>query len=783
MSTSSPRRKRSNLKARIELPPGQMSRLWTYLRRGDVLVRLGLCLLAAIVMWGATRGWCPPFSYTSGYIPQRDIVASIDFSAGELDVPENERRRQRARAQTICIYTHDVQPLVELRQALKNRVFQVTRGETFENLDDDDRKAWQEFLPSTESMDNEEQLFRDFNLALAEDAELQKFERAVQIAFADFERDGLLVQLEHQFEEGSQTSIEVRPKGRPELAKRLDVENVRVARATADLKKRLHDGFQAAGLPEAQLDTLSQLVTNWLNGKRIPSTLKLDADATNLARKSAVESIEEATINYHAGDRLAVAGVPLTTHDVEQRLRAEYDTITNRLSIPSRIRHTLAHFGMYIAMYVLCGTYFFFQERRLLTDTRRLATMLGLVVVTVLLCCTAAGDRWRAEVIPITLFGITVAIAYRRELALLLSAVVSLVVTLVIGHSLPEFVILVASVSSSILLVGRIRSRTKLIYVGLGTALVTTFTTLGVGTLTGQAYGWSGVSSLDHLSGLGSGIFALWLALGALWFGFCALVAGVLMTGLLPFIEKLFDVQTDISLLELGDAAHPLLQELVRRAPGTYNHSINVASIAEAAAEAIGANGLLCRVGAYFHDIGKMLKPGYFVENQSHDGNRHESLMPAMSTLVIIAHVKDGADLARQHRLPRSIIDFIEQHHGTTLVEYFYNQAAKQSEADPNAAEVDETSFRYPGPKPQSKEIGVMMLADASESACRTLTDPAPSRIEHLVHDIAMKRLLDGQFDECSLTLRELAIIEDSLVKSLTAVYHGRVKYPSQQTA
>lgn len=153
-----------------------------------------------------------------------------------------------------------------------------------------------------------------------------------------------------------------------------------------------------------------------------------------------------------------------------------------------------------------------------------------------------------------------------------------------------------------------------------------------------------------------------------------------------------------------------------------------------------------------------------------------------MSTLVIIAHVKDGADLARQHRLPRSIINFIEQHHGTTLVEYFYNQAAKQSEADPDASEVDETSFRYPGPKPQIKETGVMMLADASESACRTLTDPAPARIEHLVHEIAMKRLLDGQFDECSLTLRELAIIEDSIVKSLTAVYHGRVKYPSQQS-
>jgi putative nucleotidyltransferase with HDIG domain len=265
-----------------------------------------------------------------------------------------------------------------------------------------------------------------------------------------------------------------------------------------------------------------------------------------------------------------------------------------------------------------------------------------------------------------------------------------------------------------------------------------------------------------------------------IWLGGCAIAAGLLMSGLLPFIERFFNVQTDLSLLELGDPAHPLLQELVRRAPGTYNHSINVASIAQAAAESIGANGLLVRVGAYFHDIGKMLKPGYFVENQHGDDNCHESLLPAMSTLVIIAHVKDGADLARQHNLPDSIIDFIQQHHGTTLVEYFYRRANEQRESDPEAASVDEGSYRYPGPKPQTREAAVLMLADAVESAARTLVDPAPARIESLVDDIAMKRLLDGQFDECGLTLRELSTIQKSLVKSLAAVYHGRIKYQEQ---
>jgi cyclic-di-AMP phosphodiesterase PgpH len=265
----------------------------------------------------------------------------------------------------------------------------------------------------------------------------------------------------------------------------------------------------------------------------------------------------------------------------------------------------------------------------------------------------------------------------------------------------------------------------------------------------------------------------------ALW----SVIAGSLMTCLLPLVERVFQVQTDLSLIELGDPAHPLLQELVRRAPGTYNHSITVASLAQAAAESIGARGLLVRVGAYYHDIGKMLKPGYFVENQTQGNNRHDQLMPAMSTLVIIAHVKDGVDLARQNRLPESLVDFIQQHHGTTLVEYFYRQAADRNKANPQDAEIDESSFRYPGPKPQTKEAGVLMIADAVESASRVLVEPTPARLENLVQDLTRKRLADGQFDECGLTLQEVHLIGESLVKSLSAMYHGRVKYPDQESA
>jgi putative nucleotidyltransferase with HDIG domain len=467
-------------------------------------------------------------------------------------------------------------------------------------------------------------------------------------------------------------------------------------------------------------------------------------------------------INYLPGDPLAQAGEPISpvTHKL---LRLEYDSAGAQPTWYDRAMRSGAVAGMFIALFTLCGFYIAFREPKLISNLAKFSLLLGMTTVTVLLAYWVASEL-RAEIIPIMLFGMTIAVAYQQELAMLLTAAVALVVVFLAGFGMTSFVVLTATASVAILLLGRVRSRRKLIYVGLTAGLASALTSLGVNTLLGPTP-------------------TLPIVYTALWCGLWGLVSAFLMTGLLPFIENLFGVQTDLSLIELGDVAHPLLQELVRRAPGTYNHSIMVASIAEAAAEAIGAHGLLVRVGAYFHDIGKMLKPGYFVENQGMSGNRHDDLVPAMSTLIIIAHVKDGADLARQHHLPQPIIDFIQQHHGTTLVEYFYGRAAAEQKANDPDRQVDESSFRYPGPKPQSKEAAVLMLADAVESASRSLVEPAPARIESLVHDIAMKRLLDGQFNACGLTLQELQTIEESLIKSLIAVYHGRVKYPGQRTA
>lgn len=247
---------------------------------------------------------------------------------------------------------------------------------------------------------------------------------------------------------------------------------------------------------------------------------------------------------------------------------------------------------------------------------------------------------------------------------------------------------------------------------------------------------------------------------------------------LLPLVEPLVGICSDLTLLELSDLNHPLLKRMALESPGTYHHSQVVAQLAENGARAIGANALQVRVGALFHDIGKMLKADYYVENQrpGQGGNKHDELSPSMSALIIASHVRDGIDLGRKWRLPREVIDFIPQHHGTQVMEYFYHKAL---EADDNeTVKVDD--FRYPGPKPQRRETAVLMLADAVEAATRSLAKPTPSRIKEITKQICDKRMLSGELDESRLTLSDLARIREAFIPLLTGIHHARIAYPGQ---
>jgi putative nucleotidyltransferase with HDIG domain len=261
------------------------------------------------------------------------------------------------------------------------------------------------------------------------------------------------------------------------------------------------------------------------------------------------------------------------------------------------------------------------------------------------------------------------------------------------------------------------------------------------------------------------------------WHAMATFMVGLFIQSLLPVIEKTFRIATSMTLLDYSDANQPLLKRLAMEAPGTFSHSLLVGSIAEAAAESIGCNGLLCRVGAYYHDIGKINKPGYFVENEIGSVSRHGELSPAMSQLIIVGHVKDGIEMAKEYGLPAVLRQFIETHHGTTLVEYFFSEAKKKK--DGKQPTPSESEFRYVGPKPRTKEAAIVMLADTAEGTVRSMPgDLTPTKIETAVHNMAMKRLQDGQFDECELSLRELSQIEASISKTLAAHHHGRIAYP-----
>ncbi len=639
----------------------------------------------------------------------------------------------------------------------------------------DDAPPAAENKPVTET-DPVQRAFERFTSAIQDDSSLEALKIGLETALLNITRTGLLENLEHEFGEGSVKQIMVYPLGddltTSASTKTVDVPRVRIGEISEELHSRLRtslDNQENITDPRYVADRLY----DWLK-PRLPTTLKLDKPATERSMRNAERRTENAYKLYSPGSPLEKrtltaedasvisAGRPLDDEDI-LLLKAEHEAFVKSMTIRDRITYTLANWGMYFAVFsLLCG-YLYYRDRTLIDDLRQFALLLGLFMVTVIVAwILSVNNHWRAEVIPISMFAMTIAIAYHRELALLLSALAALVFTISHGYGMAEFVVLTATAFVASLLCGRIRSRTRLVYIGLISAAVAFPTTIGIGTIAGQP--------------LGTPLF-----LDGVWFAGGALLAGLFMTALLPFLEQWFGIQTDISLLELSDANHPLLKQLVQRAPGTYNHSINVASISEAAAESIGANGLLCRVAAYFHDIGKMRKPEYFIENQGVGGNKHDDLVPTMSTLVIIAHVKDGAEMGRKNHLPPRIIDIIEQHHGTTLVEYFYRQAARKKEENEESSNIEEADFRYPGPKPQTQEAAVVMLSDAVESASRTLREPTPARIENLVKSISKKKLDDGQFDQCSLTLQQLRIIEKSLIKSLNAMYHARVKYPDQQ--
>jgi putative nucleotidyltransferase with HDIG domain len=354
--------------------------------------------------------------------------------------------------------------------------------------------------------------------------------------------------------------------------------------------------------------------------------------------------------------------------------------------------------------------------------------------------------------------GMLITLLVSFNTAFLIVVLMSVFLSLIFGGKIPDItlVLLVGSTVGMFAVKGA-RRRARILWAGLLAGIAKFLAIVCIGLINGMQMDFF---IKDGAWGIASGI-----------------LSGFIVMGLLPVFEHLFKVPTNISLLELSDLNHPLLKKLAIEAPGTYHHSIMVGNLAEAACDSIGANSLLARVGAYYHDIGKIPKSEYFSENEMGGGSRHSTLTPSMSALIIGKHVKDGVEMAKQYKLNHKIVDFITQHHGDSRISYFYQKALEKSE---DGTVVDEDNFRYPGPKPQTKESAIILLADSVEASSRTLNAPTPASIRNLVKKIVNNKFIDGQLDGCNLTLKDMHDIADSFVRVLMGTFHTRLDYPEE---
>ncbi len=706
-----------------------------------------LLALSAAVTAAIVHGPGPPFTYRLGQKPDREIRVNVkEFRLRNQTKTSNER--QAAADKVPPSMVNDPAPIKDLADRLDDLTVTIAKADGLDELAEPVRFTWK-LTPET---------FLDIKAATDTPERRDNLHVQLKKAFEPLLFNGVLgPEALPRTEESSSILAVHNLDESAEAAHQVPRERVvpeRIVKPGGPVYRDFVAAFTSPHLGEV----LFQLVADKIDSR---PTLTYEPEITASMRQIARNSVGEKFDTFKRGEVLVEQGQSIGEEQLIL-LRMEHDQAGIDRGIGERFRRLLGILTVVAGLFLLVGYYVFWHEPKIAGSLRHIATICGMVMLCLAIVRLLSTQTWNAELVPVALAAMILAIAFHPNFALMATFGLSLLTCIALGGQLALFLVLMGGTAAGVLALNEVRSRTKLIKVGATAAL--------------------GYLVMTWATGLWEHEPIELIRSDGFWRAGWGLMAGFFLGGSLPFLESALGIVTGISLLELGDITHPLLQELVRRAPGTHNHSITVGAIAEAAAERIGADGLLVRIGAYFHDIGKMLKPHYFIENQVGAVNRHANLAPAMSTLIIIGHVKDGLDLGRQHHLPEPILDLIEQHHGTTLVEYFFHEANRRNCSE-DGTTIHESAFRYPGPKPQSREAGILMMSDCVESASRSLSEPTPSRIEGLVSDLIDKRLRDGQFDECGLTLREIAEIRDSLIKSLIGIYHGRVKYPEQRTA
>ena len=504
-------------------------------------------------------------------------------------------------------------------------------------------------------------------------------------------------------------------------------------------------------LSSQELESNIEVILREMCESQIKANYFFDQSKTDEAVKEALKSVSKVMIKKN--QTIVKEGEPITQQQIN--ILTELGLVGEDLSKDYIYTYIILAF---FVLFVLGMQYMYLkkEKKEILIDTKLVFLILLLNLLSVI--SARVFTFVSLFIIPIACAPILMTVFLDSKISIVINSLNLLFVTVIVGFDPQVILIGIVSTIVSSTTLKKVSQRNDILYSTAYVAAAVAVVILSSGIL------------------LSNNIKQILLDVILAVFG--AFISGILAMGLLPFLESSFSLVTNMKLLELSNPNNPLLKRLLMEAPGTYHHSVMVANLAEVAAEEVGANPMLVRVGAYYHDVGKIKRPFFFGENQLGGTNPHDKISPTLSTTIIISHVKDGLELAKEYDIPKVVSDMIVQHHGTTLVKYFYYTLNNSSE---NPDEIREEDFRYPGPKPQSKEAAIIMMADSVEAAVRSIQEPTLEKIEDMVNNIVKDKMNSNQLNECDLTFRELEVIKACFLRVLKGIYHHRIEYPTEK--
>jgi len=516
---------------------------------------------------------------------------------------------------------------------------------------------------------------------------------------------------------------------------------------TSNAQEFIRSRIAGAALPGASGEIALQLALN-----EIKPNFYYDQAKTDEMKAEAAEKVSPVIIKK--GQIIVKEGEPVTSRQID--LLKDLGLLNSQSGFQP---YLYAALGMLVLLVLAVQWFYIYRlHPEVYMDESKLI-MISLLNFTAVFIArmTAAASMF---FIPLAFIPMVFTIALGQRISMASSLLNCILISGAVNFDLEITILAVANALIGSLATRKLQQRNKILYASAAVAAINAAMAFSLGLLLS-----------NNVSDVGQKVMQVFAA---------SLMSGMLAIGFLPFLEHMFGIVTTTKLLELSNPNSPLLKRLLMEAPGTYHHSVLVGNLAEHAAEAVGGSSLFVRVCAYYHDIGKLKRPYFFKENQLENDNPHDRISPKLSTHIVISHVKDGVDLAREHKLPKDIVDVIEQHHGTSLAKYFYITVRNSSDK-PN--EINETDYRYKGPLPETKEAGILMLADAVEAAVRSLSEPSKEKIEAMVDSIIRARVEDGQFDNCDLTFRDMEKIKDAFLMVFNGIYHSRIEYPEDKWA